>query len=377
MSDLTPAPPLPRKLRFYDTRQKYLLFVTTCSEKWVVAQRVGMEADALRPKPPALRVFDAGMGDGTVLTRVMRHFHVVFRHVPFYLAAKEISIEDVRLSLEKMPDRFYEHPQTVLVVSNMRYSEAPWLAPASGEPINWHEIALQGDCAYEFDEQIKALQPLISDGWKVRLDERTGNPVYEKPSVLVLYRHDHRFVLDEIIPRAGGARADYDLVIASQPYRAKVSARFKVQRVLAPLALGLGPGGRMLVIQSYGADPGLEIIQKVWPEENPFTTRRHELTELLRAELAAAHPDLHFEPYPDERSLFQFHMHALPSELQEHIGTSSLLAAWNAAAYVAQIDEHRFAEAIADGRYLAPTTEVLRKHGGLWFNNESFAVSRR
>src|SRR5690348_9462928 len=29
--------------RFYDNRQKYLLFVNTCSEKWVVAQRVSLE----------------------------------------------------------------------------------------------------------------------------------------------------------------------------------------------------------------------------------------------------------------------------------------------------------------------------------------------
>ena len=28
--------------RFFDNRQKYLLFVTTCSEKWVVAERVIM-----------------------------------------------------------------------------------------------------------------------------------------------------------------------------------------------------------------------------------------------------------------------------------------------------------------------------------------------
>ena len=32
-------------------------------------------------------------------------------------------------------------------------------------------------------------------------------------------------------------------------------------------------------------------------------------------------------------------MHYLPSEDAEHIGTSSLLATWNAATYVAQIDE--------------------------------------
>src|SRR5882672_11653518 len=50
--------------RFYDNRQKYLLFVNTCSEKWVVAQRVGMELANIHPRPPALRVFDAGVGDG-------------------------------------------------------------------------------------------------------------------------------------------------------------------------------------------------------------------------------------------------------------------------------------------------------------------------
>ena len=32
-----------RNFRFFDNRQKYLLFVNTCSEKWVVASRVGLE----------------------------------------------------------------------------------------------------------------------------------------------------------------------------------------------------------------------------------------------------------------------------------------------------------------------------------------------
>ena len=39
--------------RFYDNRQKYLLFVNTCSEKWVVAQRVAMELGNIYPRPPA------------------------------------------------------------------------------------------------------------------------------------------------------------------------------------------------------------------------------------------------------------------------------------------------------------------------------------
>src|SRR5262249_5624212 len=111
--------------RFYDNRQKHLLLATTCSEKWVIAERVAMELGNIHPRPPALRVFDAGTGDGTVLARTMRAMHHRFPTMPFYIVAKEISLEDVRLVLEKMPDRLFEHPATVLVLTNMYYSEAP------------------------------------------------------------------------------------------------------------------------------------------------------------------------------------------------------------------------------------------------------------
>jgi hypothetical protein len=120
-----------RNFRFFDNRQKYLLFVSTCSEKAVVAQRVKMELANLHPRPPAVRLFDAGVGDGTVLTRVMRAMHSRFATMPFYIVGKEISLEDVRLALEKMPDRFFEHPATVLVMTNLYYREAPWLVPSS------------------------------------------------------------------------------------------------------------------------------------------------------------------------------------------------------------------------------------------------------
>ena len=54
-----------------------------------------------------------------------------------------------------------------------------------------------------------------------------------------------------------------------------------------------------------------------------------------------------------------------------------LFAAWNAAIYVNQVEDERLGEAVANGKYLEATQAVLRKHGGLWFNDESFVVSRR
>jgi len=50
------------------------------------------------------------------------------------------------------------------------------------------------------------------------------------------------------------------------------------------------------------------------------------------------------------------------------------IAAWNAAIYVAQIDDLRLSEAVRDTRYLDATREVLQKHGSLWFLDESYVV---
>src|SRR6185437_2823905 len=325
------------------------------------------------------RIFDAGIGDGTVLTRVMRATHNRFPTIPLYIVGKEISLEDVRLALEKMPDRFYEHPATVLVLTNMYYAEAPWLMPNSvtaATSLVWHEVSLLGSSSHDFEEQITALQPFLADNWRAKVG-KTGNPIYEKPVVLVLYRDDHKFLLDQLRPRRGVTRGDYDLVIASQPYRARASVEFKAKRVLAPLARSLAPGGRLIGIHSHGTDPGLEIIQKVWPDENPFTTDRHQLLRAVKTELASAGRDLNFNAYSDARSLFKYDMHTLPSEVTASIGTSTLFAAWNAAIYVAQIDDQRLSEVIGSTAYLDATKEVLHKHGGLWFWDESYIISRK
>ena len=369
-----------RNFRFFDNRQKYLLFVNTCGEKEVIARRVGMELAHIHPRPPAIRVFDAGMGDGSVLTRVMREMHRRFPTRPFYFVGKEISLEDVRLSLDKMADRLFEHPATVLVATNMYYSEAPWLAPkalAAATSLEWREVALSGTTAHEFSEQISALAPFLARHWQARHSPKTGNPVYERPVALVLYREDFRFMLDEVIPRQGKARADYDLVIASQPYRARVPAEFKAAKVIGPLARALGPGGRLLGIHSHGRDPGLEVVRKVWPEEDPFVTGRHDLLRAVRAELGKDARHYNFNAYADSRAVFRYEMHTLPTEISETIGTSTLFAAWNAAVYVAQIDDERLAQVLGERRYLDATREVLQEHGGLWFLDESYVVSRK
>ena len=368
-----------RPFRFYDNRQKYLQFVTTCNEKWKIAERAVQELEHIKPTPPALRLFDAGMGDGTLLSHVMRATHKKFPTVPLYVVGKEISLEDIRMSLEKLPDRFVEHPASVIVFTNLYYAESPWLKianPDAAKNANWIDVPLKGETAADFGEQLRALDPQLVDGWQVKASEKTGNPLYVKPSILVLYREDHSFMLDNVKPDPNAHHADYDMVLVCQPWRARMSAEFKVKKVLEPMVRSLAPGGRALVAQSAGNDPAQELVKRIWKDLEPFPVDRHELIEAMRQYMGDDHHNYAFHGVSDSEAIQSYQMHTLPDEIESSIGTSTLFAAWNAAIYVAQIEDEMLEPVLTTGEYLEHTEQVLRKYGGLWFNDEVFVISK-
>ncbi|WP_417620714.1 hypothetical protein [Parasphingorhabdus sp.] len=368
--------------RFYSNRQKYLMFVNTTTEKHLIADRVVQELSDTQPVPPAVRILDGGAGDGTALAKTLRGLHRRHPWVPFYVVAKEISMENIRLTLEKMPDRLREHSATVLVLTNMKYSETPLLQPGSpgaASAMEWHEVALEGTSAGEFEEQITALEPFLASHWQTSISSESGNPVYKKPVVLILYRKDHGFMLNPIIPRRGYAKADFDFVLLSQPYRARAPLEFKAKKIVAPMVKALRPNGKLMGIQSYGNDPGMEIIRGIWPDENPFTADRHAIMAAVKQELGPAANSYQFHDMTDLEASFRYDLRTLPTEIGQgqSIGSSTLFAAWNAASYVAQIEEQRLAQALSNDQYLDVTRHVLERHGELWFNDEIYMISRK
>jgi hypothetical protein len=262
----------------------------------------------------------------------------------------------------------------------MAYAEAPSLYPrseANQAELQWWDVPLEGTTGHEFSMQITELEHLLEAGWQTKTSEKTGNQVYARPSVIVLYRKDRAFALHDVIPRDTGAPQDagYDLVLCAQPWRSRTPAASKVKTVLAPCAKALNPSGRLVVIQSTGHDPGMEIIRRIWPDDEPFATPRAQLIGELGGQVGDE-IDFHIEHHDDASSLFTYHLHAMPSEVSNRISMSTSLAAWNAAVYVAQIDDHRVAAAMVNADYMQITNDVVRKHGGLWFQDESFVVVR-
>ncbi len=183
------------------------------------------------------------MGDGTVITRVMRATHRLFPNIPLFVVAKEISLEDVRLGLEKLPDRLFEHPATVFVVTNLNYAEAPRLMPRDAQAaaaLNWQEVRLTGATAHEYAEQIEELGSALVNGWQTTPSAKTGNPKVVRPTVLVIYREDHKFLLDAAIPKPGRLFEHYDLVLGFPAVAGAYGGR--VQGAEGSDAAGAQPG---------------------------------------------------------------------------------------------------------------------------------------
>ena len=169
------------------------------------------------------------MGDGTVLARVMRAAHDRFPdHAVLHRRQGD------------QPRGYPPHPA----------EDGGPLLRASGDGARPHQSRLCGCALARGEVAERRLEPRLARGrarreiprtvsssrspisspssrenWKAGVSPKTGNPVYERPVVLVLYRQDHKFLLDPVIPRPGGTIANYDLVIASQPYRARALAR--------------------------------------------------------------------------------------------------------------------------------------------------------
>ena len=367
-----------KKFRFFDNRQKYLLFVTTTNEKNKIADALKPIVKKLKPKIPALKIFDAGMGDGSLLMSVMRQCHQKMPNIPLLVSTKEISMEDVRLGLEKLPDRFVEHKNTVFVISNLNYVESTSLKSKNikkQKKMNWKIVKLKGNSSSDFSNQLRRLnQDFLAKKWQVETNPKTGTSTYKEPSVIVIYRKDQEFVLENIIPKKNNGKTNFDLIIASQPYRSRVTAEKKVKYVIEPMLKSLASKGKLIVVHACGGDPGNKIIKKVWPKENPFPSLYSSIQKYIKLNLNKTFlKTLKFHKVKK----INYVLRALPNEISGGIATSLIFSAWNAAVYVNQISEEQIFKAEKSKNYQKIVQGVVNKYKGLYFYNELIVIEKK
>tara|TARA_A100001011_G_scaffold389289_1_gene470482 strand:+ start:75 stop:1184 length:1110 start_codon:yes stop_codon:yes gene_type:complete len=367
-----------KNFRFFDNRQKYLLFVTTTNEKNRIADVLKPIVQNLKPKYPALKIFDAGMGDGSLLMSVMKQLHQKMPNIPLLVSTKEISMEDVRLGLEKLPDRFVEHKNTVFVISNLNYVESTSLKsndPKKQKKMNWKVVKLKGNSSLDFSNQLRKLNDeFLAKKWQIERNPKSGNPTYKEPSVIIIYRKDQEFVLNKIIPKKQNGKNYFDLIIASQPYRSRISAEKKVKYVINPMINSLSKKGKLVVVHACGNDPANQIIKKVWPNENPFPSLYSSISKYIKNNTnREILKDLIFKKNKE----FKYVLRALPNEISGGIATSVIFSAWNAAVYVNQITDEQIFKAEKSKNYQKIVQKVINRYKGLYFKNEIFVIEKK
>ena len=228
----------------------------------------------------------------------------------------------------------------------------------------------------EFEEQITELRALPAQQLARQGRPKTGNPVYEKPVVLVIYREDHRFLLDQV--RAAARRGRRPITTWSSPRSPIAPAPRSSSRRAGDRAAGarLAPGGRLIGIHSHGDDPGWRSSSASGPARirsrptgtscctrprrnsarpgaisisTPIPMRaRCSATTCTRCRAKSTRDDRHLDPVRrlERGDLCRADRGPAPGR-----GDRS-------------------------GAYLEATA-VLQRHGGLWFWDESFVISRK
>ena len=287
-------------------------------------------------------------------------------------------MEDVRLGLDKLPYRFIEHKNTVFVISNLNYEESTLLKSKNKhkqKKINWKVVKLKGNSSLDFSIQLRKLnQNFLNKKWQIERNEKTGNPTYKEPSVIIIYRKDQEFSLKNIIPKKNNGKNNYDLIIASQPYRSRISAEKKVKYVINPMIKALNKRGKLIIVHACGNDPANKIIKKIWPKDKPFPTLYKSILKYIRLN---TNKDILKNLKFSKRKIVRYILRALPNEISGGIATSLIFSAWNASIYVNQISDEEIMKIEKTKNYQKIVNQIVRRYKGLYFNNELFVIEKK
>ena len=97
-----------KKSNFFDSRDKYLSFINSTNEKSKIAFEIATYLKKTKIKGDAFKIFDAGTGDGTIISNLLSAVHDKFPEDPIIVVGKEISIDDINALLSYLGYRFYE-----------------------------------------------------------------------------------------------------------------------------------------------------------------------------------------------------------------------------------------------------------------------------
>ena len=361
------------KKRFFDDRLKYLSFIQNTSEKRAISLELAPFVESMPKNRTFLRILDAGTGDGTIKSNVIKTFHKFHPYTSLLITGKEISYEDLKNTLEKMPDRFVEHPNLLVTMTNVRFSELAYIEnnnKLKDKKIKIYNLVLKEDNSYDFHDQINKLNTFIKKYWGIEIDNKSRTS-YAYPCLIRIYREDHKRYLEPFL-KNDYENNNYDLVIASQAYRAASDVKTKVNNVIAPLMRLLNKDGKLLITHSCGNDTVEKIIKVVWKDKNPFPNSAKEIIEFLKNNPVDEYSKYFFS----KPKSYTFNFKRSPDQTVSELFGHDVDAKWANILYVAQIPEKDIQEIEKSLKAKQKIQKAILKEQKILFKNEIFTITK-
>ena len=147
-----------KKADFFDSRDKYLSFVNSTNEKSKIAFELAKYIKKSKITKDAFRIFDAGTGDGSVISTLLSAAHEKFPEDPIIVVGKEISIDDINSLLAFLGYRFYEHKNLVFCITNASYKD---IHEKEFKDCKLIKKELSGNSSFSFNQQLMNMSDVI------------------------------------------------------------------------------------------------------------------------------------------------------------------------------------------------------------------------
>ena len=364
------------KKRFFDDRLKYLSFIQNTGEKKAISEKIYSHIAGLSQNKSYLRVLDAGTGDGTICSNIIKSFHRYHPYTSLLLTGKEVSYEDLKNTLEKMPDRFVEHPNLLITMSNVKFSELGAIESSNkikDKRIKKFNLVLNSDNSFDFNSQISGsvLGNFIKKNWGIEIDKK-GRTSYSNPCIIRIYREDNERHLEQFL-KNDYKNNMYDLVIASQAYRAASSVKVKVNNVIGPLMRLLNKSGKLIVTHSCGGESVQKILKLAFKDKEAFPNTAKDIIEYLKNNPLA---DNNIYKFLNPVS-YNFGFRKSPVQTVTELFVHNTDAKWANILYVGQIPEKDILDIEANLRLYNKVKKTIDSSGKIEFKNEIFSIIRK
>ena len=362
------------KKRFFDDRLKYLSFIQNTSEKKAISQKLYPHIAGLSQNKSYLRILDAGTGDGTIKSNVIKSFHRYHPYTSLLITGKEISYEDLKNTLEKMPDRFVEHPNLMITMTNVKFAELGLIETSKkikNKKVKEFNLILKSDNSFDFHSQItgNALGNFIKKNWGIEIDSKSRTS-YSNPCIIRVYREDHEKHFKQFV-KNDYKNNNYDLIIASQAYRAASSVGVKVKNVISPLMRLLNKSGKLLVTHSIGGESIQKILKMAFKDKEAFPNTAKDIIDYLKNNPVGDNNYSFSKPVS-----YSFNFKKAPDQTVTELFGHNTDAKWANIVYVGQIPDKDIQALEKNTRLYNKVKKEIDNSGEIQFKNEIFSIKK-